>query len=218
MATIEQERFSCAVCGNDFEDDILVRPDMLESQDSDFRIHMRGLQPLAYLVHRCPACGYTAYRPGDPLPEPEKKLVADWLQSVESPLPADEVRCSEKYRVLAELEQARSFPAMDVADAWLKAAWAAEDEGDNVRSRQFRQRSLEVLLPAVDGECISPMELPVAVYLAGELNRRLGRFDDALHWFARVETADAHLARLCRQQQELASEKNAGNARIELSD
>lgn len=218
MATIERRRFSCALCGKDFDDDILVRPDMLESQDSDFRIHMRGPQPLDYLVHCCPACGYTDYRPGDPLPESEKKLVADRLQSLSVPLHADAVRCSEKYRVLAELEQARSLPAMDVADAWLKAAWAAEDEGDGARSTEFRQRSLEALLPAVDGECLSPMELPVAVYLTGELNRRLGRFDEAVQWFDRVTTADVHLARLCRQQQELARGCNAGNSRIELSD
>jgi hypothetical protein len=61
---------------------------------------------------------------------------------------------------------------------------------------------------------VDPEKVPLITYLVGELNRRLGKFDEALQWFSRVESNDSRLMELCNQQKFFATVRKSVNTRM----
>ncbi len=204
--------FTCSLCGAAFNDAVSERDDRIDCQDSDFRVHANGIQ-LAYLIHTCPECGYTDHRHDGDLSDDCKEDIRTYLQQKRQTSEGGFLY-TKKYVVYANLLLLRDMPSVEVADAYLKAAWIADDAGDTARSRTMRDKALAFYVKALAQDEVPPVELPVVQYMAGELNRRLGRFRESRYWFEKVETRDRHLETLCRQQAELARQENAAGSRI----
>jgi hypothetical protein len=73
---------------------------------------------------------------------------------------------------------------------------------------RYRAATLKYLVQALDRQEVEAQNRPILTYLAGELNRRLGRFDEALQWFSRVEPGDPRLGGLVGRQAALARKKD----------
>ncbi len=214
MGALIEENFTCMLCGKGFADSVLERTDNLKQQDTDFRIYAEGMQPLSYLVHACPFCGFADYKHDEKLTEDERVKLSEYLQTVCRETGAGGASDINQYEMLSEIFIMRRMPSMEIADAYMKAGWAADDEGNADKSILYKEKALQYIVQALEREEVPPVEQPVATYLAGELNRRLSRFDEALLWFSRVSTQDTQLERLCRQQAAMAEGRQAENAHI----
>jgi uncharacterized protein len=214
MATLSKKQFTCILCGSTFMDDVLERSGTIDGQDSDFRVRTTGLQPLSYMIHNCPRCGFMDYAHTDRLSDEQKKNIEAYLEAFRQERPAGPLSQVEQYETLAGIQSVLHKPEVDIAEAYLKASWSADDAGDTAKSRELKEKALRCFAQALESESVSPMEIPVVTYLTGELYRRLGRFDEALQWFGKVNTRDAQLEKLCHAQQELARQKSSANSLI----
>lgn len=202
--------FTCGFCGQKFTDKMIWSTNVMD-QDAELRPLTMGLDPLPYYVHACPHCGYTD---GDPaqLTDPEKVEIGKFLTAYRESHDG-KVRSAGKYEVLANVYIIRKMPAEKIAFAYQRAAWMADDSQDEAAARRYRAATLEYLVKALENQEIEAKKRPTLIYLAGELNRRLGRFDEALQWFSRVEPNNPHLKELVSQQAALARKKDPGKDR-----
>lgn len=104
---------------------------------------------------------------------------------------------------------------MEIAQVYMKAAWMAEDESNLELGNRFRECAKGFLVRALETHEVEQGTTPVVTYLVGELNRRLGKFNEAAEWFSRVRSEDPRLAELCRRQEFLAFIQISVNARIQ---
>ena len=214
MTPVAKQQFTCMLCEKPFEDDVLEGVDRLAGQDSDFRIHNNETQPLPYMVHTCPHCGCTGYRHDRALTAEQKRRVQECLDVIAQKKSPCDFSYAQKYEVLAQLLLAIDMPLQEIADAFLKGSWSADDSNEQEQSRRLKEYALKYFIKAIESGEVPAVELPVVTYLIGELNRRLGYFDTALEWLDKVMTADGQLAQLRDQQAAMARANDAGNAKI----
>ena len=218
MTPVAKHQFTCMLCEKTFEDEVLEGADTLVGQDSDFRIHNNETQPLPYMVHTCPHCGCTGYRHDRALTPEQKNRVQECLDVIAKKKQPCEFNYAQKYEVLAQLLLAIDMPLQEIADAFLKASWAADDANAQEQSRRLKEYALKYFIKAIENEEVPAVELPVVTYLIGELNRRLGYYDTSMEWLRKVHTEDRQLALLCDQQAAMASDNDSGNAKIPAVD
>ena len=204
---VSWSEFTCGFCGQTFKDKIIWSTNVME-QDVEFRPYAMGVDPLPYYVHTCPHCGYANTGDQVELSDQEKAEIGKFLAAYRQSH-GDQVGQAGKYEVLANIYLIRKMPADKIAYAYQRAAWLADDSRDEVAARKFRTATLEYLTKALEKSQIEAKMVPNLTYLAGELNRRLGRFDEALQWFARVKPTGPNLQDLVAQQTELARKKDA---------
>lgn len=204
---VSWSEFTCGFCGQTFKDKIIWSTNVME-QDVEFRPYAMGVDPLPYHVHSCPHCGYTNANDQVKLSDREKAEIGKFLTGYRQSH-GDRASPAGKYEVLANIYLIRKMPSDKVAYAYQRAAWLADDGHDEAAARKFRTATLEYLTKALENSEIEAKMVPNLTYLAGELNRRLGRFDEALQWFARVKPTGPSLEALVAQQADLARKKDA---------
>lgn len=205
--TLDDGDFTCSFCGQSFKDKIIWSTNVME-RDAEFRPHAMGLDPLPYYVHPCPHCGYPTDGDRVELSDREKAEIGKWLTAYRESH-GGRVSSAGKYEVLANIYIIRQLPSDKIAYAYQRAAWMADDSRDEAAGRKFRTSTLEYLTMALEKSAVEAKMVPNLTYLAGELNRRLGRFDEALLWFSRVKPENPNLKDLVAQQTELARKKDA---------
>jgi uncharacterized protein (DUF2225 family) len=214
--TLGQSDFSCAFCGQTFTDKI-IRSTNVMGRDAEFRPRTMGLDPLPYYVHACPHCGFASRSEAVQLSEAERRDIGKFLAAYRESHTGG-VSGAGKYEVLANIYILRKFPADKIAYAFQQAAWLADDSADDAAARRYRAATLEYLVKTLEDPAVEAKKLPILTYLAGELNRRLGRFDEALRWFARVKPDGPNLQELVAQQTQLAKKQDAGPDRVSAFD
>jgi hypothetical protein len=205
--TLGDANFTCGFCGQEFKDKIIWSTNVME-RDAEFRPLAMGLDPLPYYVHACPHCGYSNSGDQVQLSDQEKAEIGKFLTAYRQSH-SGKVNPAGKYEVLANIYIIRKLPSDKIAYAYQRAAWMADDSHDETAGRKFRTATLEYLTKALEKAEVEAKMVPNLTYLAGELNRRLGRFDEALQWFSRVKPDGPNLKDLVAQQTELARKKDA---------
>ena len=203
--------FTCGFCGQNFKDKIIWSTNVMD-RDSEFRPYAMGFDPLPYYVHACPHCGYTNDGDRAQLSDQEKVEIGKFLTAYRESQ-GGRISSAGKYEVLAHTYIIRQLPSDKIAYAYQRAAWMADDSHDETAGRKFRTATLEYLTKALEKSEVEAKMVPNLTYLAGELNRRLGRFDEALQWFSRVKP-DGPMKDLVAQQTALARKKDASPDRM----
>ncbi len=222
--SLVRHNFVCPLCGKVYQDLVVASTNTFGGQDSEFRIYSSGLQPLHYSIHTCPACGCPDQASLFPQPgaaasaklnDREKREITKRLQAffTAQQIAPPQLTTSQKYQLLAELLAWRGLSSFKIAEAFMNAAWGADDEGNPERAKILRERASHYFVHALGKQEISAEETPIVQYLVGETCRRAGNFDQALKLLSQVRTADPRLMKLCRQQQELAKKKDTSKAK-----
>jgi uncharacterized protein (DUF2225 family) len=209
--TLGQRKFTCGLCGEKFTDKVVYSTNVME-RDAEFRTYAAGLQPMAFYPHTCPACGFTDTSHDVKLSEAEKAESKKFLATYCQKHDCKKLSPSQKYEVIAHICVVRQLSSLKIAYVFHQAAWMADDEKNREGAERFRSETLRLLNQALEKQEVKAEMVPTVTYLVGELNRRLGNFDEALKWFARVKPDVPQLTKLLEQQQKLASEHNAAKA------
>lgn len=227
--SLTKKTFVCPVHGHEYQDFSLGSTNTLGGQDSEFRTYAVGKQPLAYFIHTSPNCGApdagSLFPPGGsksnlPLTPQEKNQITNCVDLFCKTNKADPktFTASQKYALLANIFIVRGLPSLKIAETYIFAAWAADDEQNDKSSKTYRLLAIDFMIKALDEKEVEPEKIPRITYLIGEFNRRIGRFAQALEWFARVKTDNLELERLCNQQKALADKKESQKIMIILPD
>ncbi len=223
MTTLVTIRLTCPVCGTVFSSQAIASSSR-SGQDSDFRPHSLGLDPLPHYVHVCPHCCFAAFQ-GDfeeTQPSVRQAVLSGALRPEEviGSEPRGALKGSTKYLLAARCyERDSRCSAVRQADLYLRASWCARQEGRREREREAQTEAVLRFEKALEEDEIEQNQLQVTLYLIGELYRRLGLFDLAIEHFGRSadvegEAADPRLEALIRRQREAAVAHRQDNMTI----
>lgn len=226
--TVVKKTYLCQYCGHEYQDNAAASTNTFGGQDSEFRFYAAGAQPFAYFIHTCPNCGfpheYSLFRPAgaqtqEELDNKEKSTVKDCLTTFceNNQVTPDTFTPCQKYEVLAEIHKLRGKPPLAIAEAYIHAAWMADDHQHQEKIVLYRLKAIDYLKEALATKEIKADKVPMFTYLIGELYRRAGKFAEAQEFFSRVKTDDPQLESLLKQQIELARKKDTAKSFIKFS-
>ena len=226
--SLVKKTFMCLNCGHEYQDNAAASTNTYGGQDSEFRLYAVGTQPVAYFIHTCPNCGFphesSLFRPATAqkeikIDDKEKLKISNCLSAFceNNKVTPDSFTSCQKYEVLAEIHLLRGKPSLVIAEAYINAAWMADDHAHQEKIVIYRLKAVDYLNQALAKKEIKADKVPIFTYLIGELYRRAGKFDQALESFSRVKTDDPQLESLLKQQTELARKKDTAKSFIKFS-
>lgn len=194
---IFDKEVTCPICSKKFKTKIVkTNAPRIKSRDSDFLIRYNIINPLLYDVWVCPTCGYASLK-GDflKLKNHQKQLIIahvsnQWNGKVYPPI-LNEENAIERLKLA--LLNAVVSEGNDSTKAYicLKIAWIYRLLEKDEEEKEFLEKAVEGFVIAY-GKEYTPfygLDTYLLMYLIGELNRRIGKNDDALLWFGNVITS-----------------------------
>ncbi|BFT69761.1 DUF2225 domain-containing protein [Paenibacillus sp. P36] len=199
----------CTYCDNSFKS-MKVRPSFKKASktDADFCVHYKGINPDYYIVRICPYCGYAHTENfSDKWKSAQReafheKIAKNWTMRSFGGERTWETTL-QGYKLALVSAQIKEEKSRVVAGLLHHLAWLYRTKGDWEQEKRFLAFALEAYVHVYENE---GMELNNArlMFLMGELNRRLGRFSDAVKWFSRIindrKIMDAAMIRASREQ------------------
>jgi len=164
----------CPVCGNVF----YARLD-LSGAGSEMRLDLKPVGDVAWpwLLPDCPKCGFVVYR----LPVPAAELAR--CRVITASEEYKKARARSSYYRVGLLYLRLGLPVYSVANSFLKASW--QEESDPARLKEDLELSLKYFTDCA-ATCAAE-EKENSQLLAGELLRRLGRFEEARAHLAKLQ-------------------------------
>lgn len=208
MTTMFTQEKVCAVCASSLKVNVIGSTNEFGSKDLDLRPAEMRRSTYAFWTEHCTHCGYCASDistadDSDALVVHSKEYQA---QRADENLPklASIFLCEA---MLLKAKQKHSEAGM----AFLHAAWACDDKGEQLKAISCRLQSLaQFELVRAAGETI--IGNPIADYiLIADLQRRTDQFDSAIATCVEglSKASDANLNNLIRFQQFLSTQQDA---------
>jgi len=176
--------------------------------DTDFYCRYKSANPDYYVVAVCPECGYSFSENFSDALSPvfrtkfEQAVRKNWQGGDYSGERSweDTLRTFKLAVLCAQLKQEKDRVAAGLLH---HIAWLYREKGDAEQERRFLQLALEAYIKVYELEGINVNNARL-MYLLGELNRRLGHYNEAVRWFDRVvndkKIVDSAMIRASRDQ------------------
>lgn len=184
----------CPVCNAHFKiKTVKSKSPRISSKDSDFFIRYSIVNLYFYDVIICNSCGYAALRSDfNNIKSHKKELVFSNVTPKWKPRTypdiLDETLAIERYKLA--LLNAILLNLLDSTKSMisLKIAWMYRLLENDTLEKTFLLQALEGFNYAYTKEVfpIYGMQRDAFMYLLGELNRRVGNYQDALLWFSKI--------------------------------
>lgn len=186
--------------------------------DTDFCSYFKTVNPDFYVVRVCPYCGFASTEHfGERINERQRsayyeKMGGHW-QYKDYGMERSATMAMECYKLSLITAQAIGEKERVVAALLHHIAWLYRYEGNKAQEDRFIKFALESYIKVyeTERESISNARL---MYLIGELNKRLGQFNEAVRWFGRVihdkKIVDAAMIRASREQWQTIREEMLG--------
>lgn len=207
MTTIREQTLTCPACHTTFKVHV-VSSCGYAGKDTDFRPHYWGLDPLPLFVHTCPQCLFSGY--GSHFEMPMSDELRRWLVEERGLGRLQSDAGSRRYTLAARCREQAGDHDIAIADMYLRASWCARVEGDRAMERLSQRRAVECFERALMAGLVPSGQRDAITYLVGELYRRLGDYELATGYLARV--VEGELADLAARQLDLARQANDENA------
>lgn len=186
MTTVFFDDLTCANCGGSFPSRQLSSTNSFGGCTTDFRVIAAGGSPRRFLIHVCPACGYSG-----PIEWFERELNQATKERLRphlrGPLRVAGLRPWTRIERAARIADKTGCSAMEIGDLYLQAAHACTDDGALARAQGYRRRALRYFRRSLKCDSLEGGERSRLTYIVGELQRRLGAGERAIPWFERAE-------------------------------
>ncbi|MHB1651552.1 MAG: DUF2225 domain-containing protein [Desulfitobacteriaceae bacterium] len=213
---------TCLSCGNSFKT-LKVRSRFATPQtiESDFCAHYKegGLNPNHYFVNVCIECGFSFTEEfSQEVSQSVKALItkqisAKWEKRDFGKL-RDSNQAIESYKLAVYSATLKKEKHAVLGGLCLRLAWAYREQNNHELEERFLHLALKEFEDSYvhsdfAGTSFSEMKV---LYLAGELNRRLGQFQQAINYFSKViehpnRSQERRLLVLAREQWSIAAEE-----------
>lgn len=185
---------TCPVCASEFTTKaVKVKSPRIISKDSDFFIRYSVANPYFYDVWICNSCGYAAMKSDfEKIKFHKKELVLSNVTTKWKPRDypeiLDERLAIERYKLALLNAILVDLPNSTKAMISLKISWIYRLLNDNTQELSFLKQALDGFTEAYITENfpIYGLQRDSLMYLIGDLNRRLGNFQEALSWYSRT--------------------------------
>jgi len=208
--TMAERDVKCPLCHTQFKTKVDVSGTRM-----GMRLDLKPLGPIAapWSVPKCPNCHFIVYT--NDLKDSEKK---DLLKLINS----DEYRNISKdnstYFLLAKIYETVGMDDLEIAHTYLRASWQVENDG--AKCPKYLEASYARFAAFLASSKEKSSKYIQAELVSGEIERRLGKFDQALSRFTRLqkqpEFAAQRLAAIIDLQLELINSKDSGPHEIKI--
>jgi uncharacterized protein (DUF2225 family) len=202
-------KITCIYCEVEFNTS-RVRPSFKKStkSDTDFGIHYKDINPEYYVVRVCPFCGLaTIESSSDKMTKAqirafEEKVKDNWsMRDYSGERNWEEAM--QTYKLALVCAQAKDEKERVIAGILHHIAWLYREKEDLEQEMRFLRFALNAYIGVYETEGVS-LNNAKLMYLIGELYRRLGEYNEAVKWFARVvndkRIMDAAMIKASRDQ------------------
>lgn len=214
MDTLWKKSVECPVCKNNFKAlNIRSKHIKLKSRDTDLRGVYEGINPNWYDVWVCPKCFYAAFG-NDYFKLTPKKIALFKETKEEREALAKGVNFERErntylallsYQLGAYCYSQRKNCSDKVASLFMRAAWLARENKSWSLEKDFLEKSVRNYKKSYEEEIESSLEQTMVIYLIGEIERRLGNYEESLKYLSRVfndrdGSKNAEIRRLAHEQ------------------
>lgn len=219
----------CPVCGTKFKVKALKSSAYrIGKKHSDFYVSYNLVNPYFYDVWICNECGYSALKSDfekikyHQIDQVKEKISSRWVAK-DYPETYDVDIAIERYKLALLNYWAIDSKSSMKAMTCLKIAWMYRVKEDTDNEKLFLTKAKEGFDDAYFNEDmpIYGMDRFTVMYLIGELNRRIGKNDEALSWFSKVITSAAakqKIKEMCRDQKDLIKYDEAAAEKAQKED
>ncbi|WP_438349165.1 DUF2225 domain-containing protein [Paenibacillus sp. FA6] len=212
MSTLEPLytiKVTCLNCDHEFKTS-RVRPSFKKAvrTDADFCAYYKNENPDYYVVRVCPKCGFTSTEnSATRITENQKKLIKTqinvrWIER-DFGGKRDWDTALETYKLALLSAQTIGDSQTIIASLLQHIAWLYRYKGEHEQEQRFLKFCLDSYIHVYENEGIGANNARL-LYLIGEINRRVGNFNEAVQWFSRVindkNIMDAAMIRASREQ------------------
>ena len=199
MAKIKLKKITCAHCGKESEQYVVLSSCSFGAMDLDTRPAAPARFNLQYEVQECPHCHYCNYEIAKEDID-DKDFSPNYLEVLSDTSIAGTVK---KFVLAAQLYKEKS-DYLQAGILYLKASWACDDNNDSDLSVEYRKLASESLKQHVD----FTDDGDAAMVLVDVL-RRCGQFVEAQELIKRIgQTGDETLDALLQYQENLIRNKD----------
>lgn len=191
---------TCQVCGAKHKTP-RVKPSFLrvKSVDSDFYKTYEFVNPILYSITTCNECNYSARND-----DYDKKTLEYHKEIIDLAMSIKNARKNvffknEKNPSLEEVVNKhllaiyfyKNFKPKNlniISGLYMHLVWLYRDAGNTEKEKEYIKKAIEYYIKTYEmGEQIpEKIGIPGILYLIGELNRRIGNYQDAVSWFSKV--------------------------------
>ncbi|MBF4694033.1 DUF2225 domain-containing protein [Fusibacter ferrireducens] len=193
MSDLFDRKYTCGICGNQFTSkQVKTSALRVKSRERDFHAYYNSESPIYYGVICCPNCGYAKFERDFKMPisSADVQLVKSVISSnwryqdfcnqrdVKTALRVHMVALAN-YKVL-------KVSAYVLGKLYLRLAWFYREEAQHEEELKYLKLALDAFVQGFETEKDNGNdegELET-IYIVGELNRRIGNYQEAIKWFS----------------------------------
>ena len=184
---------TCPVCSKKINvTKVKSKGSKVSKRDTDFCVFYEGINPLFYDVWVCENCGYAAQSERfEEIPTKDAKLILQKLtprwnkrsfageRSIDTAI--------ETFKLLLFNLQLRGAKSSEYARACIRIAWLYRMKNDE-KEQEFLIFALKHYTDTYEKENfpVDKLDEYTCLYIIGELNRRAGKYEEAVKWLSRL--------------------------------
>lgn len=187
MTIIQHHQFTCPLCGNVFESQIVASTNSFGKLHSDLYQEAEGAQPIYYLVHTCTNCGYSGYD-DDFQPQDVTIEFRDLVSNVITPeIKGRKIDANGHFYLAALCAEWKGVPPQTIARIYHIGAWYYRIQGEEEKEFFYLHMAAEYYERALSSGEAPKENKATFTYLIGDLYRRMGDPETAKEWYGKVE-------------------------------
>jgi uncharacterized protein (DUF2225 family) len=188
LTRFRRTSITCPCCGKKYVADIMYSTIWSGEVSTDLLRFTMGKMPVNFLVHTCPACGWSGQeeRPAPVPPEVQRFI----RESITPRLKGRDVPPWRKWEYHALIRQAAGEDDFELGSIYLLAAQCARLGEEYDEEKRYRLRSIEHYVKAIKEENVPDDSVYQTTYLVGELYRRVGDTWKSREWYQKVLKMD----------------------------
>ena len=191
MPLYSGELFTCPNCEAIFQSKIAQSYDTFGNYYSDlYKASAEDPQPVLHLINICPKCGFAAFTQDFKVFDLDLKDVRKAINDIEkiTGKPANEFNAGDGYLVITEYLSTISIEQRAFIMMQASYAYRILSDKNLAKAREMTLKTIEQILAT---KMFMTTSEDMYLYLAGELNRLLGKEDESLKYFKQaLEKAD----------------------------
>jgi hypothetical protein len=201
------DRPACPLCAHAV-DRVLTAPATEYELDTDYKVVKASFNVYPYVLTACPKCSYATYSANfhKELRADDKKALEEGLEEVRREFKSEwDIPLSHVIRAASATHRALKSEAGTLYEIYLLGSYLAREATDPTAERDMQRRAIEHLAVAIEKE--EKFQTPKNRYMAGEIQRRLGNYKQALEWYAKAKLgADDMLTKIITRQENQTKE------------
>ncbi len=188
MTKFRKTSINCPCCGKKYFAEIMYSTIWSGKVSTDMLRFSMGKMPVDYLVHTCPACGWSGQEEHH---QPVSESVREFIKEQITPrLTGEPLSPCRRWEFFSLIQEASGADDLELGGAYLIAAQCARLDEQFDQEQKYRRLSIDHYLRALEEGKVPEDSLYQTTYLVGELYRRVGDSWKSKEWFQKVLNMD----------------------------